>query len=53
MASIADKIRENHELAAATQQSLRNARRVIRRVADDDEPIAIDKLPVVIEHARR
>ena len=50
MASIADKMRENHELAAATQQSLRNGRRVIRRVADDDDqPIAIDKLPVVIE----
>lgn len=49
MASIADKMRENHELAAATQQSLRNGRRVIRRVADDDQPIAIDKLPVVIE----
>lgn len=49
MASIADKMRENHELAAATQQSLRNGRRVIRRVADDDQPIAIDKLPVLIE----
>lgn len=49
MASIADKIRENHELAAATQQSLRNGRRVIRRVADDDQPIEIAKLPVVIE----
>ena len=48
--AIADKIRENHELAAATQQSLRNGRRVIRRVADDDDqPIAIDKLPVLIE----
>jgi hypothetical protein len=47
--AIADKMRENHELAAATQQSLRNGRRVIRRVADDDQPIAIDKLPVLIE----
>ncbi|MER2512395.1 MAG: hypothetical protein ABTQ25_08260, partial [Nitrosomonas ureae] len=46
---LADKMRENHELAAATQQSLRNGRRVIRRVADDDQPIAIDKLPVLIE----
>ena len=47
--ALADKIRENHELAAATQQSLRNGRRVVRHVADDDEPIAVDKLPVVIE----
>lgn len=48
--ALADKLRENHELAAATQQSLRNGRRVIRRVTDDDDqPIAIDKLPVVIE----
>jgi len=48
--ALADKIRENHELAAATQQSLRNGRRVVRHVAaTDEEPIAVDKLPVVIE----
>lgn len=50
--ALADKIRENHELAAATQQSLRNGRRVVRHVAAaDEEPIAIDKLPMVIEQA--
>ena len=49
MANLANQLRENHELAAATQQSLRNGRRVIRRVADDEEPIRIDKLPVVVE----
>lgn len=42
---LADKIRENHELAATTQQALRNGRRVIRRIAED-EPIS---LPAVIE----
>jgi hypothetical protein len=31
---LADKIRENHELAATTQQALRNGRRVIRRIAE-------------------
>ena len=50
--ALADKIRENHELAAATQQSLRNGRRVVRHVAADEEPINVDKLPVVIEQAR-
>ena len=34
MAALADKIRENHEQAAATQQALRNGRRVTRRVPD-------------------
>jgi|GEM_PF-1507625 hypothetical protein len=42
---LAEKIRENHELAAATQQALRNGRRVIRRIAEV-EPIS---LPAVIE----
>ena len=42
---LAEKIRENHELAATTQQSLRNGRRVIRRIAEE-EPIS---LPAVIE----
>lgn len=42
---LADKIRENHELAATTQQALRNGRRVIRRIAEED---AIS-LPAVIE----
>ena len=35
---LADKIRENHELAAATQQALRNGRRVIRRIAEETLP---------------
>lgn len=42
---LADKIRENHELAATTQQALRNGRRVIRRIAEET-PIS---LPAVIE----
>lgn len=42
---LAEKIRENHELAATTQQALRNGRRVIRRIAEE-EPIS---LPAVIE----
>ena len=42
---LADKIRENHELAATTQQALRNGRRVIRRIAEET-PISI---PSVIE----
>lgn len=50
MASLANKLRENHELAAATQQSLRNGRRVIRHVADGEEPISLDKAPAVIEN---
>lgn len=45
--ALADKLRENHELAAATQQSLRNGRRVVRHVAAaDEEPISV---PAVIE----
>lgn len=42
---LADKIRENHELAATTQQALRNGRRVIRRVAEET-PISV---PAMIE----
>lgn len=42
---LADKIRENHELAATTQQALRNGRRVIRRIAEET-PISI---PAVVE----
>ncbi|MEN3371611.1 hypothetical protein [Dechloromonas sp. ZS-1] len=42
---LADKIRENHELAATTQQALRNGRRVIRRIADET-PISV---PTVVE----
>jgi hypothetical protein len=42
---LAQKIQENHELAATTQQALRNSRRVIRRIAED-ETIS---LPAVIE----
>ena len=42
---LAKKIRENHELAGTTQQALRNGRRVIRRIAEE-EPIS---LPAVIE----
>lgn len=34
---LAEKLRENHELAATTQQSLRNGRRVIRRIAEDEQ----------------
>lgn len=48
--AIADKLRENHGQAAAAQQASRNGRRVIRRLADEDEtPIAIEQVPVVIE----
>jgi hypothetical protein len=43
---LAQKIQENLELAATTQQALRNSRRVIRRIAEDDETIS---LPTVIE----
>ncbi len=42
---LADKIRENHELAATTQQALRNGRRVIRRIAEET-PISV---PAVVE----
>ena len=58
MAALADKIRENHEQAAATQQALRNGRRVTRRVPDQsdpeyegvaDAPITLDKATAVIE----
>ena len=42
---LADKIRENHELAATTQQALRNGRRVIRRIAEET-PISV---PVMVE----
>lgn len=42
---LADKIRENHELAATTQQALRNGRRVIRRIAEET-PIEV---PAVLE----
>lgn len=35
--ALADKLQENHELAATTQQGLRNGRRVIRRIAEDDQ----------------
>ena len=42
---LAQKIQENHELAATVQQQLRNGRRVIRRIAED-ETIS---LPAVIE----
>lgn len=42
---LADKIRENHELAATTQQALRNGRRVIRRIAEET-PISV---PAVME----
>lgn len=42
---LADKIRENHELAATTQQALRNGRRVIRRIAEET-PI---RIPAVVE----
>lgn len=34
--ALADKIRENHELAVATQQALRNSRRVIRRISEEE-----------------
>lgn len=48
--AIADKLRENHGQAAAIQQASRNGRRVIRRLADEDEtPIAVEQVPVVIE----
>ena len=40
-----DKIRENHELAATTQQALRNCRRIIRRIAEET-PISV---PTVVE----
>lgn len=43
--ALADKIRENHELAATTQQAFRNGRRVIRRIAEET-PIS---LPAVVE----
>jgi hypothetical protein len=42
---LAQKVQENHELAATVQQQLRNSRRVIRRIAED-ETIS---LPAVIE----
>lgn len=42
---LAEKIRENHELAATTQQALRNGRRVIRRIAEET-PISV---PAVVE----
>src|SRR5574343_1278630 len=42
---LADKIRENHELAATTQQALRNGRHVIRRLAEET-PISV---PAVVE----
>lgn len=42
---LAEKIRENHELAATTQQALRNGRRVIRRIAEE-MPISV---PAVVE----
>lgn len=48
--AIADKLRENHGQAAAAQQASRNGRRVIRRLANEDEtPIAVEQVPVVIE----
>lgn len=48
--AIADKLRENHGQAATAQQASRNGRRVIRRLADDDEtPIAVEQVPMVIE----
>lgn len=51
--AIADKLRENHGQAAAAQQASRNGRRVIRRLADDDEtPIAIEQVPMVVEQLR-
>ena len=43
--ALADKLREKHELAATTQQALRNGRRVIRRIAEDDQI----SLPAVLE----
>lgn len=54
---LADKIRENHELAATTQQALRNGRRVIRRIAEET-PISVSAVveaeplpqPVPIPH---
>ncbi|RKT63075.1 hypothetical protein DFR40_0125 [Azonexus fungiphilus] len=48
--AIADKLRDSHVQAAAAQQASRNGRRVIRRLADEDEtPIAVEQEPVVIE----
>ncbi len=48
--AIADKLRENRGQAAAAQQASRNGRRVIRRLADENEtPIAVEQVPVVIE----
>lgn len=48
--AIADKLRDNHDQAAAAQQAGRNGRRVIRRLADDGEtPIAVEQVPMVIE----
>ena len=54
---LAEKIRENHELAATTQQALRNGRRIIRRIAEET-PISVSAVveaeplpqPVPIPH---
>jgi len=53
---LADKIQENHELAATTQQALRNGRRVIRRIAEEESvnlPTVIDTQPkaMALPHA--
>lgn len=47
--AIADKFRDGHVQAAAAQQASRNGRRVIRRVAEDETPIAVEQVPIVIE----